>query len=165
MNDKGICTRLGRIELRPGVPLALPIGVLTVADWELAFDSLGPLAASSRNRYLQVVKALDEWGNDTGHLTGRWLTGRAVRKGGSLARRKGAQRHRPVVPDTLDEHGNITDPGEERRLLAVAGQWLQRLIIAALETGCRKGELLSLQWQDVSLARGLVTRAAPSGTG
>jgi integrase len=100
---------------------------------------------------------LDEWGNDTGHLTLRWLTGRAVRKGGPLARRKGAQRQRRLSPDVLDEHGNITETGEERRLLAVAGEWLQRVIIAALETGCRKGELLSLQWQDVSLARGLIT--------
>ena len=36
-------------------------------------------------------------------------------------------------------------PGEEPRLLAVAPPHLQRLIIAALETGARRGELLSLQ--------------------
>jgi integrase len=38
---------------------------------------------------------------------------------------------------------------EETRLLAVAPQWLQDLIVAALETGCRKGELLSLQWKQL----------------
>ena len=43
--------------------------------------------------------------------------------------------------------------GEERRLLAHASAWLQRLIVAALETCCRRGELLSLQWRDISLAR------------
>jgi hypothetical protein len=88
-----------------------PIGVLTVADWKLAFDSLGPLAAFSRNKYLQVVKALDEWGNDTGQLTRRWLTGRAVRKGGTLARRKGAQRHRRLVPDPWTSTATSADSG------------------------------------------------------
>jgi integrase len=39
-------------------------------------------------------------------------------------------------------------------LLKAAGQHLQRVIIAALETCCRLGELLQLQWRDVSLARG-----------
>jgi integrase len=39
-------------------------------------------------------------------------------------------------------------PGEEERLLAAAGG-LSDLITAALETGCRKGELLSLQWHQV----------------
>lgn len=39
-------------------------------------------------------------------------------------------------------------PGEDVRLLKVAGR-LHDLIVAALETGCRKGELLSLQWAQV----------------
>jgi integrase len=39
-------------------------------------------------------------------------------------------------------------PGEEERLLLEAGG-LKDLITAALETGCRLGELLSLQWDQV----------------
>jgi integrase len=39
-------------------------------------------------------------------------------------------------------------PGEEERLLLAAGG-LKDLIVAALETGCRRGELLSLQWHQV----------------
>lgn len=39
-------------------------------------------------------------------------------------------------------------PGEAERLLEAAGG-LTDLITAALETGCRKGELLSLQWHQV----------------
>lgn len=39
-------------------------------------------------------------------------------------------------------------PGEDERLLEAAGG-LRDLIVAALETGCRKGELLSLQWHQV----------------
>jgi integrase len=41
----------------------------------------------------------------------------------------------------------------ELKLLEHAGPHLQRLIIAALETGCRRGELLSLRWRDVNLDR------------
>jgi integrase len=49
------------------------------------------------------------------------------------------------------------EPGEEPRLLAAAGPRLQNLIIAAIETCCRRGELLNLQWRDVSLQRGELT--------
>jgi integrase len=41
------------------------------------------------------------------------------------------------------------DVGEEERLLAHAGSHLRALIVAALSTGCRKGELLSLQWSQI----------------
>ena len=39
-------------------------------------------------------------------------------------------------------------PGEEERLLLAAGR-LHDLIVAALETGMRRGEILSLQWSQV----------------
>jgi len=42
--------------------------------------------------------------------------------------------------------------GEESRLLAAASAPLKDLIVAALETGCRRGELLSLQWKQVWFA-------------
>jgi integrase len=156
-NDKGIMRKLGVVEI-DGVPLARrPIGLITVTDLEKAFDGLGPLAASSRNKYLQAIKSLEAWALDTGHLTRKWLVGRAVRKGGAMARRKGARRERRLAPDVLDANGTITQPGEERRLRAVAGPYLQRLIIAALETCCRAGELLTLQWADVSLTRKQIT--------
>jgi integrase len=40
-------------------------------------------------------------------------------------------------------------PGEEEKLLEVASTDVRDLIVAALETGCRLGELLSLQWSQV----------------
>jgi integrase len=61
------------------------------------------------------------------------------------------------VPDVCDDDGRVTTPGEERRLLAAAGPWLKNLIIAAPDTGCRRGELLSLQWKDVDLTRRTIT--------
>jgi integrase len=39
--------------------------------------------------------------------------------------------------------------GEEEGLLAAATSDMRDLILAALETGCRRGELLSLQWEQV----------------
>ncbi len=41
--------------------------------------------------------------------------------------------------------------GEEGRLLKHAGPHLRSLIVAALSTGCRLGELLSLQWSQIRL--------------
>ena len=58
------------------------------------------------------------------------------------------------MPDTVNEKGKLTQEGEEKRLLTAAGPWMQRFIIAALETGARSGELLALTWADVDLTRG-----------
>jgi integrase len=41
------------------------------------------------------------------------------------------------------------EPGEEARLLEHASPYLHALIMAALETGMRRGELLALRWRDV----------------
>jgi integrase len=40
-------------------------------------------------------------------------------------------------------------PGEAERLLSACGPHLRAIVEAALETGCRRGELLSLQWWQV----------------
>ena len=43
---------------------------------------------------------------------------------------------------------------EEARLLAGAPAWLREIIVFALNTGMRQGEILSLQWPDVDFTRG-----------
>ncbi len=48
-------------------------------------------------------------------------------------------------------------PDEEDRLLAVAPAHLRCLIIAALDSGMRRGEMLALRFRDVDPARGLIT--------
>jgi integrase len=54
---------------------------------------------------------------------------------------------------------------DEERLLRAATPQLHALIVGMLETACRPGELLSLQWGDVNLERGELTiRAAKSKT-
>jgi integrase len=61
-------------------------------------------------------------------------------------------------------------PGEEERLIAAAAPHLRALIIGALSTGCRVGELLTLQWRDVQIDntgryRALLLRAGKTKTG
>jgi integrase len=46
--------------------------------------------------------------------------------------------------------------GEEDALLKHASRHLHALIVAALSTGCRLGELLGLQWKDVEAAQHIV---------
>ena len=40
---------------------------------------------------------------------------------------------------------------EEERLLAASPQWLKEIITFAIETGCRREEMLSLEWKDIDL--------------
>jgi integrase len=48
---------------------------------------------------------------------------------------------------------------EEKRLLEAADRpwWLRPLLIVALHTGMRKGEILNLRWEDIDLKRRLIT--------
>jgi integrase len=127
---------------------------VTEDDIESAFDVLRQrgYAASTINHYVQTVKSLEQWAVRKGHLLRPWLT-----TGTSVRRKKHAQRNRRLHPDVVNAKDVVTEPGEEKRLLEAANPWMQRLIIAALDTGCRRGELLALQWADVSLAKGELT--------
>jgi integrase len=93
-------------------------------------------AASTRNKYIQTTKALFRWAVKKGYLT-RNPAGDSE----TLKREQHARRDRRL------------EDGEEGKLLEHTRTHLQRLIIAALESGCRKGELLSLTWRDVNLDR------------
>lgn len=59
------------------------------------------------------------------------------------------------------ERERVLTRAEETRLLNAcdnaARRHLRPLIIAALDTGCRQGELLKLIWSDVDLKRGIIT--------
>ena len=61
-----------------------------------------------------------------------------------------------------DEHrrDRILTPDEEMRLLAACTgrrEHLRALVICAVDTGMRKGEILQLQWGDVDLVAGILT--------
>ena len=155
VNDAGICKRLGALELAPGDALGnRSISGLTEDDFETAFRQLSGLAGATWNKYRQTVLHLQKWGRRKGYLSRPWIGEEILDRGQELGRKKGARRSRRLVRDKTDGKGRVTEPGEERRLLAAASPWLQRLIIAALVSCCRRGELLSLQWADVDLRRG-----------
>ena len=48
---------------------------------------------------------------------------------------------------------DFLDFEEAERLVAAAGEW-ETMIVVALKTGLRQGELLALRWEDVDLVRG-----------
>ncbi|HEY6362787.1 MAG TPA: hypothetical protein VIX63_16885, partial [Vicinamibacterales bacterium] len=68
-----------------------------------------------------------------------------------------------ITRGTHTKRNRRLEPDEESRLLACAGPHLQRLIIGAVETCCRFGELLALR-RDLQIGRrDLVIRAEQQG--
>ncbi len=58
------------------------------------------------------------------------------------------------------------EPEEEARLLDACAPSVRPVVLTALHTGCRLGELLSLRWEDVDFRIGLLTvQAAYAKTG
>ena len=139
-NDRVMLGKIAAFELpRIGRALgALSITSVTEDDCDVFLTALREkgLAASTRNKYLQTLKAMSAWGVRKGYLATPWIL-----RGSDLKRETHAKRDRRLAPD------------EESTILAHAAPRLYRLIVAALETGCRLGELLSLQWHDVDLTR------------
>ena len=115
-----------------------PIGAVTEDDIEAFLTHLREQgrAASTRNQYRLIFKAMSGWGVRKGHLTRTWIGPNT-----DLRREKIARRNRRL------------QPGEEQKVLTVAHPRLYRLIVAALEIGSRLGELLALQWREVDLGR------------
>src|SRR5713226_1859338 len=53
----------------------------------------------------------------------------------------------------LPRNRRFQDVGDEQRLLDAANPLLRGVIVAMLDTACRPGEILSLQWREVNLER------------
>jgi integrase len=115
---------------------------ITEDDLETFFAQLRAegKAASTRNKYVQTVKAMLRWAVKKGYLARN-----PAGESDAIKREKHAQRNRRLAA------------GEEDALLTHAGPHLYRLIVAALETGARRGELLGLTWRDCDLARREIT--------
>ena len=123
-----------------------PLGRVTEADFErfMQYLRLRGRAASTRNHYLQLIETLSAWGVKYGYLSRPWIRPLAELKqevDTELRREKVAHRNRRLRA------------GEEQALLTIATGRLYRVIVAALDTGCRQGELLALRWQEVNLDR------------
>jgi integrase len=67
----------------------------------------------------------------------------------------------PVLKIAKEKVRNLIErwltPEEEQRLLAVSPLWLQEIIVFALHTGMRRGEILTLHWSQVDLVRRTLT--------
>jgi integrase len=100
------------------------------------------MADATINRDVSVLRHLLYWAVDERLLVANPLT----------RMRLVAERHSPKPVLTVHE---------ERQLLAVAPSHLRELVVAALDTGMRRGELFHQQWQHVDLTRGVlhVTRS------
>jgi integrase len=110
------------------------ITAITEDVLEKFFESLGGFAAGTRTKYAQLLKRLFAWAKRKRYIAESPISDESTIKG-----EKGAERRRRIYPD------------EEDRLLAIAPRRLQSLIITALESLCRLGELLALKWEDVNL--------------
>ena len=161
MNDRG-CLRQFSAFIVDGRTLGeYEMTALTEDTIEVFFASLRKAnrSASTRNKLIQAIKAAFRWATKKGYID-RNPTADAE----NLKRERIHKRDRRLSPDLVNEKGQITQDGEERRLMAVAEPLLQRRIIGAIETCCRRGELLALQWRDVELAkRELFVRAEEKG--
>lgn len=73
--------------------------------------------------------------------------------------------HRVSMEPVRNEVDRWLTSGEEERLMAASSPWLREVIVFALNTGMRQGEILNLQWQDVDFTRGtLVVMKSKNGT-
>jgi integrase len=67
----------------------------------------------------------------------------------------------PVTRVSMEKENNARDRwlsrNEEMRLLSVASQWLQDIVVFAVNTGLRMGEILALTWGAVDLCRRTLT--------
>jgi len=117
-----------------------PAGAIAFGEWTAteittsaieAFRAQRPKVAGNRN--LALLRAMFNW------AVLRRLVDQSPFRVGHVAAVKLARE---------TSRTRRLQPGEEERLLLAANS-LRDLVIAALETGCRKGELLSLQWHQV----------------
>jgi integrase len=111
----------------------------------------GERSIASVNRELALLRSVFGLANQSG-----WLTRSPFEQGKAII---------STAVETKRER--ILTREEEERLLAVCEcrerRHIRPVIIAALDTGARRGELLSLRWRDVDLSRGLLTVTSYKG--
>jgi len=90
------------------------------------------------NRDLECLRHLLFWAVDEGYLAAAPL------------------RRMPLVRERRKPR-RMVSVGEELRLLAAAAPHLRAIIIAALDTGMRRGELLGERWDHIDFDRGLLS--------
>jgi integrase len=97
----------------------------------------GSVSPATVNRDVSVLRRIMYWAVEQGLLAANPLT--------RVKMERERRTRRPVM--------NV---GEEEKLLAVAAPHLRPLVIAALDTGMRRGELLNQRFDDVDFERNLL---------
>lgn len=93
-----------------------------------------PLSETTANRDVEVIRHLLFWAADEGFVPANPIA--RIR----MARERG--KRRPVI--------SVAD---ELKLLAACAEHLRPIVIAALDTGLRRGELLNQLWEDIDFDR------------
>lgn len=138
----GAATRYHYERLKQLLPYFSDIPVLRIhkglaADYRQRRRVAKSVSDATINRDLSVLRHILYWGVDESLLVSNPL-GRL-----RLVREPKAKRQ-------------VVSMAEELKLLAHAPLHLQRIIVAALDTGMRRGELLHQQWEHVDLSRKLL---------
>lgn len=109
-------------------------------------DQKKSLSETTVNRDLEVLRHLLFWAVDEGYIATNSLSRMPMVR----------ERRKPRSVMTLDE---------EHRLLAQAAPHLHGLVIAALDSGMRRGELLTQRWEHIDFNRRLlfVTHSKTAG--
>jgi integrase len=125
----------------------IPIGRIhkgLVADYrkhrqaERAKEEKKPLTETTINRDCQSIRHILFWAVDQGFLLGN-----------PLARMK-------LVPERGKPRA-ILSVGDEAKLLEAAAPHLKQIVTAALDTGMRRGELLTQRWEHIDWDRKLLS--------
>jgi integrase len=118
----------------------IPIGRIhksMAADYRRRRHAEKTVTDTTVNRDLEALRHILFWAQDEGLLTAN-----------PLSRLRLAQERR--IPRT------ILGLGEEELLLKAAAKHLRPIIVAALDTGMRRGELLHERWEHVDFGRNLL---------
>ena len=78
--------------------------------------------------------------------------------------RHGASRRRALLAEVTVERPKYLEPAEARALLAATPERYRDMVLAALSTGFRRGELIGLRWEDISWGDGRIELRAPAAT-
>ena len=145
-SDASMLARLCAYQTADGRTLsAWPTSDITEGVLEAFYSGLqaAGLAASTRNHYTTLLKSLFRWAARKGVIARSPISNES-----SLRRALVAQRRRRLSPN--EEAAIIATAGA---LTRGAGPRVQWLIVEAVETGARLGELLAIRWADVNLEK------------
>jgi integrase len=110
----------------------------TAADYRRKRQREKPVSDATVNRDLSVLKHILYWGVDESLLVAN-----------PLARMKMARERKTKR--------SVMSVEEEQKILATASEHLRPIIIAALDTGMRRGEITNQRWEHIDFSRKLLS--------